>query len=144
MKSLIVVLVGFLLIFNGCTKKNEIETLPPDAQELLGNIIDPENSNLKIAPDAVKNTLLENEESASAAIPEKPTPQQIQQALANADLYEGDIDDVVGPRTKKAIRTFQEQNDLKVDGKVGPKTWQKLGPHLNRTAPGSSAETSGD
>lgn len=30
-------------------------------------------------------------------------------------------------QTDEAVRNFQEENDLKVDGIVGPKTWDKLG-----------------
>jgi len=61
---------------------------------------------------------------------QNPTPQEIQQALQNAGLYSGTIDGSIGPKTKKAIRDFQEKNDLAVDGKVGPKTWSKLSSFL--------------
>ena len=30
-------------------------------------------------------------------------------------------------QTDEAVRNFQEENDLKVDGIVGAKTWDKLG-----------------
>ena len=30
-------------------------------------------------------------------------------------------------QTDEAVRNFQEENDLKVDGIVGSKTWDKLG-----------------
>ncbi|MBW4504775.1 MAG: peptidoglycan-binding protein [Scytonema hyalinum WJT4-NPBG1] len=30
-------------------------------------------------------------------------------------------------QTHEAVRNFQEENDLKVDGIVGAKTWDKLG-----------------
>jgi peptidoglycan hydrolase-like protein with peptidoglycan-binding domain len=62
---------------------------------------------------------------------EKPSIQDIQQALKNAKLYEDKIDGVSGPKTRKAIEAFQSQNGLKVDGKVGPNTWQKLKEYLN-------------
>ena len=67
----------------------------------------------------------------------------IQQALKNANIYSGKIDGVSGPKTKRAIESFQEQNDLKVDGKVGPKTWQKLKVYLNASATSSEAATPG-
>ncbi len=69
--------------------------------------------------------------AANAVTIEKPTPQQIQQALKNAGLYAGKVDGSLGPKTKKAIEEFQAQNGLTADGKVGPKTWAKLGSHLS-------------
>jgi len=60
----------------------------------------------------------------------EPSVQDIQQALKNANLYEGKIDGILGPNTRKAIEAFQSQNSLKVDAKVGPKTWQKLKEYL--------------
>lgn len=41
-----------------------------------------------------------------------------------------DIDSPTGKfqqQTDEAVRSFQEENDLKVDGIVGPKTWDLLG-----------------
>ena len=72
------------------------------------------------------------EVSSNLNISEKPTVQEIQQALQNAGLYQGKIDGDLGPRTKKAIRDFQQQNALTVDGKVGPQTWSKLFSYLNK------------
>lgn len=69
---------------------------------------------------------------SQAAGAEKPSVQDIQQALKNANLYEGKIDGILGPNTRKAIEAFQSQNDLKVDARVGPNTWQKLKEYLVR------------
>jgi peptidoglycan hydrolase-like protein with peptidoglycan-binding domain len=70
----------------------------------------------------------------AAATVERPTPQQIHQALKNAGLYSGKVDGSLGPKTKKAIEEFQAKNGLNADGKVGAKTWSKLGTHLNGAA----------
>lgn len=51
---------------------------------------------------------------------------EIQQALKNCGYDPGPLDSKMGPRTRRAIRQFQKDNELKVDGMVGPKTWQKL------------------
>lgn len=64
----------------------------------------------------------------------QPAAQEIQTALKNAGYYAGDIDGKIGPKTKKAIEEFQKANNLKVDAKVGPKTWALLSTHLNATA----------
>lgn len=61
-------------------------------------------------------------------------PTDIQKALAEAGLYKGSIDGVIGSKTKEAIRKFQEANDLKVDGVCGPKTWEKLKAYLEEAA----------
>ena len=55
----------------------------------------------------------------------------IQTALKNAGLYNGPIDGKIGRGSKKAIEAFQAKSGLKVDGKVGPKTWAALQPYLN-------------
>lgn len=65
---------------------------------------------------------------------EKPGIRDIQQALKNANLYEGKIDGISGPKTRKAIEAFQSKVGLNPDGKVGPKTWQKLKEYLNKKA----------
>ena len=63
--------------------------------------------------------------------PYRPTVREIQTALQNAGFYMAMIDGKKGPLTKKAIEDFQRANNLGVDGKVGTKTWDVLGPHLN-------------
>mgnify|MGYP001574207983 CR=1 FL=1 len=74
------------------------------------------------------------EETAATMAPEKPTAQDIQVALKNAQLYQGKVDGILGPRTRRAIEDFQQQNDLKVDGKVGPQTWAKLKAYFGQLA----------
>lgn len=63
-----------------------------------------------------------------------PSEEEIQQALKNAGLYDGEIDGKIGPKTNKAIEEFQAKNNLKVDGKVGRKTWEKMNEYLNMPA----------
>ncbi len=63
-----------------------------------------------------------------------PSEEEIQQALKNAGLYEGEVDGKIGPKSKKAIEEFQAKNNLTVDGKVGRKTWEKMKEYLNMAA----------
>lgn len=71
---------------------------------------------------------------------EKPTDEQIQTALKNAGLYEGAIDGKIGPNSKRAIRKFQIEHDLVVDGKVGKNTWAKLQPYLQASSQSTVAQ----
>ena len=63
--------------------------------------------------------------------------QQIQTALKAANFYSGNIDGKLGPASRKAIQDFQGSNGLKVDGKVGPKTWALLEKYLTTESSGN-------
>lgn len=54
------------------------------------------------------------------------TPTGIQQRLHNLNYNPGKIDGIIGPRTRAAVRLFQEHHDLDPDGIAGPKTQAKL------------------
>lgn len=51
----------------------------------------------------------------------------LQTALKNRGYAIGTLDGVFGPRTKRAVRKFQKNAKLTVDGKAGPKTNTALG-----------------
>lgn len=50
----------------------------------------------------------------------------IQQKLHDLGYNVGEVDDLYGYLTVQAVRAFQKANGLKVDGIVGPLTWNKL------------------
>lgn len=50
----------------------------------------------------------------------------LQQKLKEAGIYNGKIDGLYGANTMKAVRIFQELNNLKVDGIAGAKTINEL------------------
>jgi len=88
---------------------------------------------------SIESPLTENEptvsvskstENTSFELTTLPSPQEIQQALKNANLFQGKIDGNIGPKTTRAIKEFQTQNNLNADGKVGSKTWEKLKVYL--------------
>ncbi|MBL8013796.1 MAG: peptidoglycan-binding protein [Candidatus Omnitrophica bacterium] len=165
MKNTMLIVVGVMGImgFMGCQKKEvaapieepivteettatalaNLETnavniaAPVVTENLTGNVVaEPVTSALEAVSGSVEQNVNE--------VIENPTPLQIQEALKNAGYYEGKIDGSIGPKTKKAIEKFQTENGLKADGKVGRKTWSKLGVHLavNAASAGISSAAS--
>lgn len=57
---------------------------------------------------------------------------QIQLALRKAGFEPGAVDGVMGSKTRKAIRRFQEANLLPITGKVDKATWLKLRVYLSK------------
>lgn len=52
---------------------------------------------------------------------------RIQQKLKNWGYYTGSVDGIYGTQTQSAVRKFQRDNGLTVDGIAGPKTLSYLG-----------------
>lgn len=104
----------------------QIEPIQPQA-ELAAITVTPTP-----APTASK------EETASTASPAVPPLEdsarvrEVQQALKAAGFDPGPVDGKMGHRTQTAVRDFQRSQGLEPDGKVGPKTWAKLEPHLTK------------
>ena len=137
--------LGLLVGLTGCEQKSgkaknsneateffkEIENVPvvENADISSGETQDQSTAKVQTMPSGA----IEAGQQTPAAM-EKPTVQDIQQALGNAHFYQGKIDGVLGPKTKQGVEDFQAQNNLKVDGKVGPKTWQKLKTYLSPPA----------
>ena len=130
----LVMVFALMTVLTGCLKKasDENVSMEPAATE---ETVTTAMADISQKADAIhgKSVSVEPAVSQSAAV-EKPSIQDIQQALKNAKLYEDKIDGVSGPKTRKAIETFQSQNGLKADGKAGPNTWQKLKKYLNKKA----------
>ena len=60
----------------------------------------------------------------------RPNAKQIQIALNNAGFSPGRIDGKLGKKTRQAIKAFQKENKLLVDGRVGKRTWALLRGYL--------------
>ena len=132
MKKCLVVLA--VLIFSvsmfGCGKKQQAmdelqESMTMETMSVMtwGNEV--------VAPE-VKAPETKAEVKTEAA--SKPSEIDIQTALKNSNFYTGEIDGKIGQKTKKAIEDFQEKNNLKVDGRVGRRTWGRLKEYLNAAA----------
>jgi N-acetylmuramoyl-L-alanine amidase len=66
----------------------------------------------------------------------------VQYRLRQWGYYDGLIDGVFGSTTSVAVRNFQAKNGLRVDGVVGPQTWQALGLWRGAVTGTSAAQTS--
>lgn len=126
----LVMVFVLLVALTGCLKKTADESMSMDTgvteDTATGAAVDAAQD-----PQVMQGKSVSVESAAvQTAVVEKPSVQDIQQALKNANLYEGKVDGIIGPNTRKAIEAFQSQSGLKADGKVGPKTWQKLKEYL--------------
>jgi peptidoglycan hydrolase-like protein with peptidoglycan-binding domain len=79
--------------------------------------INPNNPFLQTLNDAVSSVLQSGSTGGEV---------QILQAGLNGKGYPLVADGVFGPKTDTAVRQFQSDRDLQVDGIVGPQTWQAL------------------
>ncbi len=60
------------------------------------------------------------------------TPQEVQMALQKAGYYNGEVDGKIGRQTTEAIKQFQKDHELKVDGIVGKGTWAQMEGYLKQ------------
>ncbi|MBD3380065.1 MAG: hypothetical protein GF408_06360 [Candidatus Omnitrophica bacterium] len=90
---------------------------------------------------SLENQVSETSESVTFVAPAATDPsstrdismskREIQKALKNAGYYYGPIDGKIGNKSKRAIREFQADHGLKVDGIVGSQTKQALLKYLS-------------
>ena len=69
------------------------------------------------------------------------TVHQAQQVLKDKGFYTGSIDGIYGPLTRKAVRSYQHDQNLNADGRLGPETLSSLG--VQQPAPGTSFSKAG-
>ena len=143
-----VLAVALGIVLTGCQKKAPEQALMPPTENATDTASDPvvvigegQTTGSNQATDTT-TTLDVNQGSMPTSAEmagqtgsfHNVSTKDVQNALKNANLYAGNVDGVLGPKTKKAIKDFQSQNNLTADGKVGPKTWQKLEPFLGQVA----------
>lgn len=69
------------------------------------------------------------------------TVRDAQQALKDKGLYSGSVDGIYGPITRKAVRSYQKEQNLNADGRLGPQTLSSLG--VQQATPGTSFNKAG-
>lgn len=164
-----IICLGILMMsfcfFNGCVQKAGEETpvdsssmqaaeetpviqtteqtgaVQPEQLQPLDSLLNATTSETTAAATSPESLSSQVPVAASSNVFEKPSVENIQKALKNAGVYTGKIDGVLGPKTKKAIESFQKANGLTADGKVGKKTWQKLSSYLNQAVQTEAPQT---
>jgi len=140
----ILTVAGLLISSSGCATARKKRTLQMDELRAQINSLEDELAKRdeelnrlerQLEQERVKRTSAERkptvDKTAKQTQAEKEYIKKVQRALRNAGFDAGSVDGKLGKRTKAAIIEFQTANDLKPDGKVGPKTWQKLSPYLS-------------
>jgi len=125
----IITLVIFILLLSGCVatqeiKEAEIQRLQERISYLERQLKQKEEENIVLRKEFKRK-------EEERIVLKMPNAKEIQTALKNAGFYDGEIDGVIGEKTKEAIKEFQKANGLDVDGVVGSRTWEKLRGYLN-------------
>ena len=131
MRKFVWLLAGFasLVFFSGCS------TTKPATSATLENSAPATENKAEVLESNAPVPAASGTETGSVAAPastlsgvtvETMTKKQVQEALKNAGYYDGNIDGRFGPKTKAAVKQFQKDMGLKVDGVVGSKTKEKL------------------
>lgn len=137
-KVFMLFLLGVMTVFlSSCvtTRKysdSEIESLKNQISLLETRLQakDDEIDNLKEA--LMQGGELKSSKKAVGEVKSRPNVKQIQMALQNAGYSPGPIDGRMGKQTRAAIRQFQSDHNLTVDGKVGKKTWGVLKDYVDK------------
>jgi len=107
----------------------EIISKPEANRELLSEDRKNKASRIQVSPPEVLPAVGED----ATELKKNYKTSDIQRALTNAGFSPGPIDGKMGAKTKKAIQEFQKEHNLTIDGIVGPKTWERLAPYVNKS-----------
>lgn len=128
----VVLLGGLLIVQTGCVSTSRYQSDVSDLQTQLTQ------TQAALAAQQERSRVLEAQLTAKAPreayqgatyrtasgfeIPAK----DIQKALKQAGYYAGAVDGKMGPDAREALRNFQRDKGLTVDGVCGRQTWNKL------------------
>ena len=123
----------FVLFISGCatlsdsSSRTEVYKLKDRVSILEEELSQKQKENIELRQEIAELERLVDERT----ILRMPSAEEIQEALLKAGFYDGEVDGQLGPKTKSAIREFQEANGLNPDGVVGSRTWEMLRKHLD-------------
>lgn len=132
---MVFVLFVFVVSLNGCvtTRKQkdlEIQGLRNQVSVLNTQIQTQNEEILRLQEALAAKGTVSKGKKIVGEVKSRPNSKQIQTALKSAGYYQGAIDGKIGKMTRQAIRAFQRDNNLLVDGKVGKRTWALLQKYL--------------
>ena len=106
----------------------ESKYLNSDEYLKRGDILVKSGHTVMVLEDGSKSKLIET--TIKAQVLQKKCKGEavvaLQSILTGLDYYTGELDGSFGNLTDKAVKEFQKDNDLTVDGIVGSVTWEKL------------------
>ncbi len=118
-------------------RNKEIEEIKYSIENLSNNMgkVDRLDNNIDIMGDDDivsfgddANDLLEGSSNKILRVP--VSEKEVQIALKNSGYYDGIIDGKLGKKSVSAIKEFQKDFNLKVDGVVGRQTWSEMKKYL--------------
>ncbi len=147
--SVLVLAVVFALSLAGCASMSTVKEKDKEIQglknqvSLLENQVQSKDQEIASLKESTARLSEQPKVEAGQATQEKsglkkskkfPNIKDVQTALKNAGLYDGNVDGRMGKQTRKAIKEFQKAHNLKINGKVNKKTWEQLSAYLNQQA----------
>lgn len=134
----VILTIALVISLTGCTttKKSltvkQQEELQTKVTELESQLQEKDQQIRGLEESLQKSQKGESEwvESGEYTSEGKLSNKQIQRALKNAGYYSGAIDGKIGRGTTRAIKAFQQDNGLEMDGVVGRRTKAKLMKYL--------------
>ena len=130
MKKVLLAMVCLSLMFVGCAsveKQDKLERRITSVERKQASL---EN---RLEETVVYSSTVEVKEIApQSASKVSMSKKELQLALSNAGYYDGAIDGKLGKLSRQAIRDFQTDNGLKIDGIAGANTQKLLMPYLTK------------
>ncbi len=117
-------------------------TASPTVNPILPNVTTPVQGVVSITPQVIITTATATPDSSSGTLKKGSTGDEVrkmQNRLKELGYLKGSADGDFGAATETAVKAFQAQNGLTVDGKAGTATLNKLYSASARRAPSTTA-----